>query len=119
MDRSMKNGKRKRPLKGAEGFTLIELMVVVVIMGLLVALVAPRFFGKVEQSKMKTAQAQIELFGSALDMFRLDVGAYPSASYGMEALRTRPQAARRSAPRAWRRSPSTKWGTPVQPAPSL
>jgi general secretion pathway protein G len=68
-------------------FTLIELIVVVLIIGLLAALVAPKFFGKVEESRIKAAQAQIELFGGALDQFRLDVGRYPSTSEGLFALR--------------------------------
>ncbi|MBI2875698.1 MAG: type II secretion system major pseudopilin GspG [Candidatus Tectomicrobia bacterium] len=59
------------------GFTLIELLVVMVILGLLAALVAPRMFGKVEQSKESTAKAQIEMLGTALDSYRLDVGRYP------------------------------------------
>lgn len=68
-------------------FTLIELIVVVLIIGLLAALVAPKFFGKVEESRIKATQAQIELFGAALDQFRLDVGRYPTTSEGLSALR--------------------------------
>lgn len=78
---------RARRLSDDKGFTLIELMVVVVIIGLLAALVAPKFFGKVEQSRTNTAQAQIEMFGAALDQFRLDVGRYPTTSEGLESLR--------------------------------
>jgi general secretion pathway protein G len=59
------------------GFTLIELLVVIVIIGLLASLVGPRLFGKVEKSKRGTARAQIELFATALDSYRLDVGGYP------------------------------------------
>lgn len=89
---------KKRELKkkpalfdyGSNGFTLIEIIVVVMIIGLLAALVAPRFFGKVDQSKLKTTQAQIELFGLALDHFMLDVGRYPTSQEGIEALRKTP-----------------------------
>ena len=72
------------------GFTLIELLVVMIIIGLLAALVGPRLFGKVGTSKIKAAQAQIEMLGTALDMFRLDVGRYPESSEGLDALREEP-----------------------------
>lgn len=78
---------RQGPYSGTRGFTLIELIAVVFIIGMLAALVSPSFFGKVEQSRMKAAQAQIELFGAALDQFRLDVGRYPTTSEGLAALR--------------------------------
>lgn len=71
--RSVKRGEALRE----RGFTLIELLVVMVILGLLAALVVPRMFGKVEQSKEATAKAQIEMLGTALDSYRLDVGRYP------------------------------------------
>lgn len=66
-------------LRGEKGFTLIELLVVMVIIGLLAALVAPRLFGRVEKSKINAAKAQIELFGTALDSYRLDMGVYPNS----------------------------------------
>lgn len=59
------------------GFSLIELLVVMVIMGLLASLVGPAMFGKVDSSKVKTAVAQIQLLGAALDTYRLDTGYYP------------------------------------------
>ena len=59
------------------GFSLMELLVVMVILGLLASLVGPAMFGKVDSSKVKTAQTQIQLLGTALDTFRLDVGYYP------------------------------------------
>ncbi len=80
---------RKR-FRNQKGFTLIELIVVMIILGLLAALVAPRMFGRVGQAKQKAAAAQIELFGTALDSFRLDVGRYPTTSEGLEALLTQP-----------------------------
>ncbi len=75
------------------GFTLIEIMVVVIIIGLLAALVGPRLFGKVSTAKQKATKAQIELFGTALDTFRLDVGRYPTSEEGLKALREKPAGA--------------------------
>lgn len=60
-----------------KGFSLIELLIVITIMGLLVSIVAPEMFGKVEQSKAKTAEAQMKVLGTALDAYRLDMGFYP------------------------------------------
>jgi general secretion pathway protein G len=87
---TMYRKKKKDYSKCQRGITLIELMVVMVILGLLAALVAPRMFGKVGQAKQKAAYAQIELFGTALDSYRLDVGQYPTTSEGLEALLTQP-----------------------------
>jgi len=79
--------------KDSRGFTLIELMVVVVILGLLAAFVAPRFFGKLSTAKIKAAKVQIEMFGTALDGFRLDMGRYPTTEEGLKALREKPSGA--------------------------
>jgi len=68
------------------GFTLIELLIVMIILGLLAALVGPRLFKKVGKAKQQAAKTQIELLGSALDTFRLDVGRYPTTEEGLEAL---------------------------------
>ena len=87
-----------------KGFTLIELLVVMVILGLLASLVAPKFFSKIGQSKVKTAKAQIELFGSALDSFYLDVGRYPTTEEGLKALIKRPDSV-----------PEDKWKGPYLP----
>lgn len=83
--------KTKRILQEQLGFTLIELMIVIIIIGLLSSLVAPKFFGKVDKAKVKTTKAQIELLGTALDSFRLDNGRYPTTQEGLEALRTKPE----------------------------
>lgn len=63
--------------KKKSGFTLIELLIVMVILGLLASLVGPALFGKVDSSKIKTAQAQMQLISTALDTYRLDLGDYP------------------------------------------
>lgn len=72
------------------GFTLLELLVVVAILGLLVGYVAPRYFGQVGNAEVKAAQAQLDAAGKALDQFRLDTGRYPSAEEGLAALNTSP-----------------------------
>lgn len=76
--------------KREEGFTLIELLVVMVIIGLLIALVGPNVIGRAEKAKPEAVRAQIENFGIALDMFKLDVGRYPTEEEGLQALNTRP-----------------------------
>lgn len=73
------------------GFTLLELLVVIVIIGLLAGLVAPRFFDQVSKSNTKIARAQIDSLEKALDQYRLDVGSYPTTEQGLAALNTRPQ----------------------------
>src|SRR5215470_6813676 len=75
-----------RSLRDQRGFSLIELLVVIIILGLLAGLVGPRLFGRVGQSKQAAAKAQIELFGAALDQYRLDVGSYPPSGAGLDAL---------------------------------
>ena len=72
------------------GFSLMEIMVVIVIMGLLAALVGPRLFGHLDTAQQKATKAQVEMLMTALDAYRLDVGKYPSQQEGLEALVANP-----------------------------
>ncbi len=81
-----------RKYRRQAGFTLIELLVVIIIIGLLAALVGPKLFGRVGKGKQAATQAQIELFGAALDNLRLDVGRYPTSDEGLKALLVNPGA---------------------------
>ena len=77
------------------GFSLIELLVVLVIMGMLAGLVGPRLFSKVDSAKVKTAQTQVKMLKASLQSFRLDVGRYPNTEEGLNALMRKPDAAQR------------------------
>ena len=72
------------------GFTLLELLVVMVIIGLLASYVGPKYFAQIGKSEVKTAKAQIDSLGKALDQYRLDTGHYPSSENGLTALNTAP-----------------------------
>jgi len=107
-------GKMKMRIRpGERGFTLIEIMIVVIIIGLLAALVAPKLFGKLTMAKQKSAKAQIELFGAALDAFRLDTGRYPATEEGLKALREKPSGAENwDGPYLPKEIPLDPWGKP-------
>ena len=97
------------------GFTLLELLVVMVIIGLLAAYVAPRYFAQVGKSEVRSAQAQISALRSALDTYRLDLGQYPSTEQGLAALLLRPQGATRwNGPYMQKAVPPDPWGRPYQ-----
>ncbi|MFB3817994.1 MAG: type II secretion system major pseudopilin GspG [Candidatus Methylomirabilales bacterium] len=102
--------RRRRARERARGFTLIELLVVVVIIGLLAGLVGPRLFGRVGKSKQAAAQAQIELFGAALDNYRLDVGQYPPTEAGLKALQANPGVENWDGPYLKKEIPADPWG---------
>lgn len=74
----------------ASGFTLLELLVVLVIIGLLASYVGPKYFSQLGKSEVTVAKAQLEAFGQALDVFRLDVGRYPTSEEGLQSLLSKP-----------------------------
>jgi len=95
------------------GFTLLELLVVVTIIGLLVAYVAPRYFGQVGKSEGTTAKVQIDALEKALDQYRLDTGRYPAADTGLTALTSRPaNEPHWSGPYLRKAVPLDPWGKP-------
>jgi len=79
-----------RHARRTAGFTLLELLVVMVIIGLLASIIAPQYFGQIGKSNVKVARAQVEALGQALDQYRLDVGRYPTTEQGLAALRVGP-----------------------------
>ena len=85
-----KNRTRGARRRRDAGFTLVEVMVVMVILGLLASLVLPNFFGQASKARVKTARVQISSLGTALDAFALDTGRYPSDSEGIDALISQP-----------------------------
>ncbi|MDA8106091.1 MAG: type II secretion system major pseudopilin GspG [Nitrospiraceae bacterium] len=110
----MENRVEKKRAMNHKGFTLIELLVVMVILGLLAALVGPRLFGHVGAANQKAAKTQIEMLGSALDAFRLDVGRYPTTAEGLAALDTNPGIEGWNGPYLKKALPNDPWKRPYQ-----
>lgn len=97
------------------GFTLLELLVVMVIIGLLAAYVGPKYFSQVGKSEVKMAQAQIDSLEKALHQYRLDVGSYPTTEQGLNALMTRPgNEPKWQGPYLGKMPPPDPWGRPYQ-----
>lgn len=105
-----------------KGFTLIEIMVVVVILGILAAMVLPKILSRPDQAKITVARSDIETISQALELYRLDNGFYPSTDQGLEALAKKPSMS--PEPRNWnpdgylKKTPVDPWGNPylyVQP----
>lgn len=95
----------------AAGFTLLELLVVMVIIGLLVGFVAPRYFSQVGKSEIKAARAQIAALESALDQYRLDTGRYPDSEQGLGSLLSQPaNETRWAGPYLKKAVPPDPWG---------
>lgn len=104
--------------KDARGFTLIELMVVIVILGILAAVIAPRIIGRTDEARVTEARVQIKNLETALKLYKLDNGLYPSTEQGLEALVKKPTTG--IIPRNWREGgylekkklPADPWGNP-------
>jgi general secretion pathway protein G len=98
---------------GQRGFTLLELLVVMVIIGLLAGFVAPRYFSQVGKSQVKVARAQIDGLDKALEQYRIDVGHLPTTEQGLAALNTAPQGEKDWAgPYLKKAVPLDPWGKP-------
>ncbi len=98
---------------GRRGFTLLELLVVLVIVGLLAGFVGPRLFAQLGKSEVKVARAQIDALGKALDQYRLDIGRYPDSAQGLAALQAAPgDESRWQGPYLAKALPPDPWGRP-------
>ncbi|MEK7851966.1 MAG: type II secretion system major pseudopilin GspG [Deltaproteobacteria bacterium] len=102
----------------SRGFTLIEVMVVVVILGILAAIIVPRIMGRPEEAKRTKAQVDIKAVEEALNLYKLDNGFYPNTEQGIEALVKKPETA--PIPKKWKEGgylpkvPSDPWGRDYQ-----
>jgi general secretion pathway protein G len=100
-------------LRAGAGFTLIEIMVVVFILGLLVTLVAPKIIGRTDEARRTKALADVKGIEEALHLFKLDNGFYPTTDQGLQALVTRPSNARNYSPDGYLdKLPIDPWGNP-------
>ena len=110
--------KRNRMPAKQGGFTLIEIMVVVVILGVLAAIVVPNIMSRPDQAKVTVAKADVKAISSALEIYRLDNGFYPSTDQGLDALVSEPTGT--PEPRSWnpdgylKKIPQDPWGNPYQ-----
>lgn len=105
----------QRSVRSNAGFTLLELLVVMVIIGLLAGYVGPKYFQQIGKSEVKTAKAQIAALEQSLDQFRIDVGHYPTTEQGLNALMTNTDNDTHwSGPYLKKGVPNDPWGKPYQ-----
>lgn len=101
--------------KKTKGFTLLELLVVMVIIGLLAGYVGPKYFAQIGKSEVKTAKAQLDSLSKALDQYRIDNGHYPSTEHGLAALNSAPSnESKWQGPYLQKKVPNDPWGKPYQ-----
>lgn len=104
--------------RAQRGFTLLEMLVVLVIIGLLASLVGPKLFTKVDSSKVQTAETQIKMLKGALETMRLDTSSFPTSEQGLKSLNTAPDDAklrsRWKGPYLDEAVPDDPWGNPYQ-----
>lgn len=102
-------------ISNMSGFTLLELLVVMVIIGLLAGYVGPKYFAQIGKSEVKSARAQLDGLGKALDQYRLDTGHYPNTEQGLAALNARPSNEPKwDGPYMQKTVPPDPWGKPYQ-----
>ena len=111
-----------RSAQSVRGFTLLEMIVVLVIIGLIMGLVGPRLFRQADKAKVQTAETQVRMLRGALETMRLDTGRFPTADEGLRMLTEKPLdpkiTDRWQGPYLDEALPSDPWGTPYQYSPS-
>jgi general secretion pathway protein G len=106
---------RRRPVCRGKGFTLLELLVVVAIIGVLISYVGPKYFGQVGKTQVQAAKGQLDAFSKAIDAYRLDVGRPPTNEEGLRALVSAPPGAVKwQGPYLQDAVPADPWGQPYE-----